>query len=201
MGKLIAYLFFLPSLALASMDCNRCSSGDGLVFEGLKQPMLGFVKAMQTAGIGPISCVRTKEGQQRLVSCFNACGQYGRASTNSAHTRGEACDWSGRHTDSVQNAKQKLGVLNLFSKLKHGSGHGNGLHEKIKQGYVGYQVTGGPSSAPNAAHEPGNDYKPPKSMRKVCVRYKDSPWCQEWIRQGNKPGWYEYNPATGNFNF
>lgn len=78
-------------------NCGHCKSGYGLVppFNCGSGNNAAQKMYMQKRG-QMISCCRPLDGQMRLVRCYNACGQRGRASLNSTHTRGQACDVAGR---------------------------------------------------------------------------------------------------------
>ena len=165
-----------PAVAEA---CN-CSSGCGLNLQLLKPAMRKLAEATQKEGVGPISCVRTQACQDRLVSCFNACGQRGRAAPKSTHSDGLACDWSRRHGAKVNQIKAKMGLSKSVKRIVHKPQHGGGLHD-----YLGAGAARDVASA-------GSGYKEPKRMRNICVRWRSVPWCQAWIAKGNKPGKYPY---------
>lgn len=165
----------LPQLAEA---CG-CSSGCGLNLQLLKPAMRKLAEATQKEGVGPISCVRTQQCQDRLVACYNRCGQRGRAAKKSTHSDGLACDWSRRHGQQVNKIKAKLGLNGSVKRLVHKAQHGGGLHDYLGKG------------ARDVASADGG-YKEPRRMRNICVRWSMVPWCQAWIAKGNKPGKYPY---------
>lgn len=131
LSLLISSFIFTPESY--ARGCGGCGCNEGLVMNGLREPMKRLAQEAQKRGLRPISCVRTPRCQAHLVSCFNSCGQPGRAARNSYHPKGQACDWPGAQQSRIQRLKSELG-MNSIQILRHGAGHGGGMHAQSPTG-------------------------------------------------------------------
>jgi hypothetical protein len=104
-----------------------CSSGCGMVTQGLSADVKQLMETAKAQGRKPISCIRTQACQDRLRRCYERCGQYGRAARRSAHSDGKACDYHPHHRGPLRALKGKLGLRNITDIL-HRPGHGGGAH-------------------------------------------------------------------------
>lgn len=103
-----------------------CSSGCGMNQKGLLPIIKKYVAEAAKIGIRPVSCIRTQACQDRLRSCYERCGQRGRAAKNSKHSDGRACDFSKKDGARLSALKKKTGLP--IKRLTHGR-EGGGLHE------------------------------------------------------------------------
>jgi hypothetical protein len=120
-------LFAVALLDAAPATACGCSSGCGMITDGLSTDVKALMVKAAGEGRRPISCIRTQACQDRLRRCYERCGQHGRAARKSAHSDGRACDYSASHRSPLRNLRGRMG-LHSIQDLLHGRGHGGGLH-------------------------------------------------------------------------
>jgi hypothetical protein len=216
--RLISYAFLVSSIFLLSAQgAQACSSGCGIDTNGLSGDVKELMLKAKAEGRNPVSCIRTQACQDRLRSCYERQGQYGRAARRSAHSDGKACDYSPQHRGPLRNLKNKLGLRSIQD-LVHRQSHGGGLHvfttafrKDVKRDAPTFKS---PANAPLPPKRPDNlgeerepasaavpaiskseypqlsngRYDCPRNMRSICGSTKDFPWCRQWMSQGNTPG-------------
>lgn len=149
-------LLALLTLAIPGVaEACRCSSGCGMVTQGLSADVKALMEKAKSQGRAPISCIRTQACQDRLRRCYESCGQYGRAARKSAHSDGKACDFNPGHRGALRQLKNQM-RLTQISDLLHRQGHGGGLHVFTNRYARTQQVAAEQKPAPVPPRRPEN---------------------------------------------
>ncbi|HEY8278734.1 MAG TPA: hypothetical protein VIH99_03875 [Bdellovibrionota bacterium] len=151
---LFAIIFFSTSDAQAC----KCSSGCGMITQGLSSDVLKLVQEGNRTGHSPLSCIRTQACQDRLRHCYERCGQYGRAARKSKHSDGTACDWMPDHGRALKQIESRNNLRNI-RRLVHSKGQGSGLHEYTIR-YTKAPQGGGQPAQPVQPSQPAQPVQP-----------------------------------------